>query len=123
MTLTRLVLAWIPVAVEFTIVRALGIGEPRDPSAPGDPFAAMARRYLPLCSAEAAVATLVASLWFDSLGHGGWWLLFLLLGLLVAVACVAAAPAARALRGAMPLLTRDALRYVLAGAILAWRLG
>lgn len=123
MTLTRLVLAWIPVAVEFTIVRALGIGEARDPSSPADPFSVMMRRHLPLSSAEAAVASLVASLWFDSLGHGGWWVLFVLLGLLVSVARVAAAPAAPRLREAAPLLTRDALRYALAGAILAWRLG
>ena len=123
MTLTRLLLAWIPVALEFTFVRALGIGEPRDPSAPADPFATVMRRHLPLCSAEAAVATLVASLWFDSLGHGGWWLLFLLLGVLVAVARAAASPAPRVFREAVPFVTRDALRYVLAGAILAWRLG
>jgi len=30
------------------------------------------------------VVTLFASLWFDTLGAGGWWLLFLLVGLLVA---------------------------------------
>ena len=32
---------------------------------------------------EAALLTLVAALWFASLGHGAWWLLFLVLGLLV----------------------------------------
>jgi hypothetical protein len=30
------------------------------------------------------VLTLFASLWFDSLGAGGWWLPFALLGVLVA---------------------------------------
>ena len=114
-------LAWIPVALEFTIVRALGTGESRDPAGLTDPFSTRMRRHLPPSSVEAAVVTLVASLWFDSLGHGGWWLLFLLLGILVAVARFAA-PAAPAFRATLPILTRDAVRYVLAGAILAWRL-
>lgn len=33
--------------------------------------------------AEAALLTAFAALWFASLGHGGWWLLFGVLGLLV----------------------------------------
>ena len=32
---------------------------------------------------EAVLLTLFAALWFASLGHGGWWVLFLVLGLLV----------------------------------------
>jgi hypothetical protein len=32
---------------------------------------------------EAVLFTLVAALWFASLGHGAWWLLFLVVGLLV----------------------------------------
>jgi hypothetical protein len=123
-TLTRLVLAWLPVAVEFTLVSVL-FGEPR-----GDPGATqsvrpLVQRELPWRGAEAAVVTLVASLWFDSLGHGGWWLLFVLLGVLVSLAqapgTTAAAP--RSPRDMMLRATRDTVRYVLAGAILAWRLG
>ena len=33
--------------------------------------------------AEAALLTAFAALWFASLGHGGWWLLFAVLGCLV----------------------------------------
>ncbi len=32
---------------------------------------------------EAALLTAFAALWFGSLGHGGWWLLFAVLGCLV----------------------------------------
>ena len=72
-------------------------------------------------SVEAAIVTLFASLWFDSLGHGGWWLLFLLLGLIVAVARLPQRAWQR--RAAVVRSIRDILRYILAGAILAWRLG
>jgi hypothetical protein len=33
--------------------------------------------------AEAVLFTMFAALWFASLGHGGWWLLFGVLGLLI----------------------------------------
>lgn len=68
--------------------------------------------------------TLLASLWFGSIGSGGWWLVFLLLGVLVS-------GAERGLRSA---LLRSAkgpevrgflvgvAKYVAAGALLAWRL-
>jgi len=72
-------------------------------------------------SLEAAVVTLLASLWFDSLGHGGWWLLFLLLGLIVTLAHLPQRAWQR--REVMARTIRDVLRYVVAGAILAWRLG
>jgi hypothetical protein len=75
---------------------------------------------------ESAVLTLLAALWFGSLGHGGWVLVFLLLGLLVA-------GAERGMRAAflrsgggrvevVGFLVGVA-RYVAAGALLAWRLG
>ena len=32
---------------------------------------------------EAVFLTLFAALWFASLGHGGWWVLFIVLGLLI----------------------------------------
>ena len=75
---------------------------------------------------EAAALTLFASLWFDSLGHGGWWLLFALVGFLAAFphrmrqVAWAAGPL-RKLMVADGLA--DVVRYVGAGAILAWRLG
>lgn len=39
-------------------------------------------RY-PVEAAEGVLLTMFAALWFASLGHGGWWVLFLVLGLLV----------------------------------------
>jgi hypothetical protein len=73
---------------------------------------------------EAAVLTLFASLWFDSLGSGGWLLLFLLLGLLVAFPIrledILIGVVSR--RAGVALAIADASRYVVAGALLAWRL-
>lgn len=74
--------------------------------------------------AEAFVLTLLATLWFGSLGHGGWLLVFLLLGVLVS-------GAERGLRFALlrssgtaelRLFGLGVAKYVAAGAILAWRL-
>lgn len=72
------------------------------------------RATLAWTGVEALVLTMIASLWFDSLGHGGWWLLFGLFGLL-----------ATSLPGRPPFisLALSVLRYVAAGAILAWRFG
>jgi hypothetical protein len=107
-TLSRLLLAWLPVALWFVAVRWLS--ERRRP-----PVAGLA--------GEALVVTLFASLWFDSLGHGEWWLIFLLVGLLVAFPV--------RLRNLVPGMTArgllvpgliDTARYVVAGGILAWRL-
>ena len=119
MTLTRLVFAWLPVAVWFLV--APPIGYPADPVAGRRYFVwAYTRRAVTGRLLEAGVLTLLASLWFDSLGSDGWWLLFLLTGLL------AAYPA----RWSEPKPNRDLVvglmdtaRYVVAGAILAWRLG
>lgn len=69
-------------------------------------------------AAEALLLTLLASLWFASLGHGGWLLVFLLLGLLTSTAARAAG-AAMTLR--VTVLTTA--RYVVAGAILALIVG
>jgi hypothetical protein len=74
---------------------------------------------------EAVLLTLFASLWFDSLGSGEWWLVFLLVG------AIAAAPPwlpfqptdGRPGRACLVGASADLARYVLAGAILAWRLG
>lgn len=78
-----------------------------------------------VCMAEAFVLTLLAGLWFGSLGHGGWLLVFLLLGALVAGAerglrsAFLRSPAGPELRA----LALGLARYALAGALLAWRLG
>ncbi|HXF96957.1 MAG TPA: hypothetical protein VNI61_12735, partial [Gemmatimonadales bacterium] len=112
-TLGRLVLAWLVVAAWFVAAawagrRLLAAARP----APG-----------PLLG-EAAVVTLFASLWFDSLGSGGWWLLFLLVGLLAAfpVRLQGIAAAGLPRRAEILLALLDTARYLGAGAILAWRL-
>ena len=78
-----------------------------------------------VCLGEASVLTLLAALWFGSLGSGGWLTVFILLGALVA-------GPERGLRFAflrsggqaeVRLVLLDMARYLAAGALLAWRLG
>lgn len=120
MTFARIVLAWLPVGAWFIAAgwagrRLVGVPLP----APG----AERRRAVGWTLGEAAVVTLFASLWFDSLGAGGWWLLFLLIGLLAAFPARLPALAARALpRAEIWLALLDTARYLGAGALLAWRL-
>jgi hypothetical protein len=109
MTLGRLVLAWLPVAAWFALVgwaahRWVGVA-----AAPAPSGATIA-----WTGAEAVVATLIASLWFDSLGHGAWWLLFGLFGVL-----------ASGFHNRPPFVAviLSIVRYITAGAILSWRLG
>lgn len=74
MTLPRLLLAWGVVAVWFALADA-GLGRVR----PGT--ATTLRPWVIL--SESLLLALFAALWFGSLGHGGWWLLFLVLGALM----------------------------------------
>jgi hypothetical protein len=79
--------------------------------------------WLP-ATAEALVLTLLAALWFDSLGHGGWWLPFLLVG---ALASGADRWARRRLEGTsagrdLRWLAVGLLKYLAAGMVCAWRL-
>ena len=73
MSLFRLALAAAAVAAWFT---GWALGQRRLSAAAEPP------RYLREL-AEAAMLTAFAALWFASLGHGGWWLLFVVLGLLI----------------------------------------
>jgi len=109
MTLGRLLLAWLPVTAWFVAIgwathRWIGIAASPPLSGGG----------LGWIAGEALLATLFASLWFDSLGHGGWWLLFGLVGLLAT-----RFPS----RPGFVTLAVSMLRYLGAGALLAWRLG
>jgi hypothetical protein len=109
MTLGRLLLAWLPVAAWFGAAgwgahRVIGLAA----SPPPSPATLLA------VAVEALLVTLFGSLWFDSLGHGEWWLLFGLVGILAAG--VTARPPFIA-------VVFSVLRYVGAGALLAWRLG
>jgi len=127
-TLGRLFLAWLPVAVEFVVIGGVW-ARFSGASAPGATEWTSPEKLWEFTkwdvlwrSLEAVAVTLFASLWFDSLGHGGWWLLFSLLGLIVSLAHLPGAPTWRR-REALIRASRDVVRYVLAGAILAWRLG
>jgi hypothetical protein len=105
MTLGRLLSAWLPVAVWCALALWAKGRWIADAIAP--------KRALTKGATEGALLTLFGSLWFDSLGAGGWWLLFGLVGSLVALAG----------RPTPLLFLGDILRYVGAGVILAWRLG
>lgn len=122
MTLARLSLAWVPVSVWFLIAgwaarRVFAGTEPME--------RARAGWRVIWTLAEAGVVTLFGSLWFDTLGSGGWWLLFALVGLLVAFPARLShlmssdTPRRPEISGAL----LDVARYIGAGAILAWRLG
>ena len=107
MTLGRLALAWLPVALWFL---AVDWGARRLATLAPDAPAPRPNYRLAL---EAWLVTLFASLWFDSLGSGAWWLLFLVVG-----AIAAGLPRRPAWRAVLI----DIGRYVVAGALLAWRL-
>jgi hypothetical protein len=124
-SLGRLLLAWLPVAALFVV--APPIGERWDVWVGRGYFIWTYSRWeVGWRLVEAAVVVLFASLWFDTLGAGGWWLLFFLVGLLVAFPRRLALwrylerPRRRALLVHAAL---DVIRYVAAGGLLAWRLG
>ena len=124
MTLGRLFLAWLPVAVLFALVPPLGYRWDLPPD-PRPVVWALNRWEIGWRIAEAAVVTLFAALWFDSLGAGGWWLLFLLVGLLVAFPRrLVMWQHVESVRQRHLLVhgSLDVARYLAAGALLAWRL-
>ena len=110
MTLERLLVAWIAVGAWFEIATFVTTYVVNRLAIPPD--ASLYTRPL----VEALLLTLIASLWFDSLGSGGWWLLFLLIGALVT------SPKLFAARPGLADIVFDLARYVIAGALLAWRL-
>ena len=82
-----------------------------------------ARTVWPGATFEALILTLVAALWFGSLGHGGWVILFVLLGALPA----GDRWARRALAGAptggeATAFVASLLKYLFAGLGCAWLL-
>jgi len=99
----RILLAWVVVGAWLAI---WAFGE-RRVTGSGRPSAA---ELAPL-TGEALLLALFAALWFGSLGSGAWWLVFLLLGGLMAWPVRSLAGAARV------------ARVVVAGGLLAWTLG
>ncbi len=118
MTLGRLGFAWIVVAAWFEIATVVTNYVVQPLAVPPDAtvHVGVPPRVLVQRLVEAALITLIASLWFDSLGSGGWWLLFLLIGALVT------SPKLFAARPGLADTVFDLARYVVAGALLAWRL-
>jgi len=103
MAFGRILLGW---AVVGAWLAAWALGERRITGAGRFRFAA----ELPRLAGEALLLALLAALWFGSLGPGEWWLIFGLLGALMAW------PLATLLDGAR------ILRVVVAGGLLAWTL-
>jgi hypothetical protein len=127
-TLTRLVLAWLAVAVWFVVANvgtALLVGPLSLPHGEVAWSVRLPLRVLKWRLVEALLLTLLGSLWFASLGSGEWWLVFLVVGAIAAIpAWVAVQPTEpRPVRASVVGASADLARYVLAGAILAWRLG
>ena len=125
MTLGRLLLAWLPVAGLFAVTPPIGYAWTGDVTGVRAFVWYHNRWEIWWRLAEAGVVTLFASLWFDSLGAGGWWLLFLFVGLLVAfprrlVMWQHVEPQRR--RHLLAHAGLDVARYISAGALLAWRL-
>jgi hypothetical protein len=75
----------------------------------------------PSLAGEALVLTLLAGLWFKSLGHGGWLLLFLLLGLLAAAGSLRQGLGGWA--GWKRITVYFVMRYIVAGGLLALIVG
>lgn len=132
MSLTPIGITFGLVAVLFIAIGAaserwedgdLGLGA-RDPSSSSTPLAwgtALRAVWLP-AAAEALLLTLLAALWFGSLGHGGWVLVFLLLGALTGGGDRWVRHR-RLATPAGPELGRFAaglLKYLLAGGLCAW---
>ena len=103
MAFGRILLAWVVVGAWLAI---WAFGERRVTGA-GRPSAT----WLASLTGEALLLALFAALWFGSLGSGAWWLVFLLLGGLMAWPVRSLAGAARV------------ARVVVAGGLLAWTLG
>ncbi|MFI5234116.1 MAG: hypothetical protein ACHQXA_00255 [Gemmatimonadales bacterium] len=119
MTLPRLISAWIVTACWFGLVHwALARWRDRQPAE------WRLRGALGALFAEALLLTLFAALWFQSLGHGGWWLLFLILGALMEGPVHSRHRTGVAVDGGRPWLDAAAGigRCVIAGGLLSWRL-
>ena len=117
MALSRLALAWLGVAM-WLLLWELVVSRIVDARANGK--LRRARVFL----GEAVLLTLLGALWFGSLGAGAWWLVF---GLVGALREWPGPPGRRPAEDTDPigigLAVLRVLRTVVAGGILAWRLG
>lgn len=116
----QLLLAWSAVGAWFLLWRLAGART----AAASSTSATTTRRVLFPLAIEAVLLVLFSALWFGSLGHGAWWLLFLVTGRLIEVPARLKARAADPDRTpfSCPNLTRSLVRLLGAGALLAWLL-
>ena len=111
MSLWTVLLAFAPVALLFLAADRLN-------------GRALNRSAVVVLLSEALALTLLAALWFGSIGTGGWFPVFLLVGVLVAGAdrwlrsAFLRSQASQELRQ----FGLGVAKYLVAGAILAWRL-
>ena len=128
MTLGRLVVAWLAVAawtMVATVAVPLLVATLSKPVEQTGVLTQVPGSLLKWCLFEALVLTLLATLWFDSLGSGGWWLVFLLIGVLaIGPKWLSVFDRADRPRRIATVVGAggDLARYVVAGAILAWLL-
>ncbi|MGH7591692.1 MAG: hypothetical protein ACREL2_09655 [Gemmatimonadales bacterium] len=115
MTLTRLLVSWGVVAVWYAAADA---GLEHFWPTVGTTF------RLSVIVVEALLLTLFAALWFGSLGHGEWWLLFLVLGIFVEgpVRARHRSPSAAGDAGPWHGAVLAIARLVIAGGLLSWTL-
>lgn len=134
MSLTPIVETFILVAVLFIAARAASVrmasgvwgagrGAPSPPVPPPAWGAAFRAAWLP-AAAEALTLTLLAALWFGSLGSGGWVTVFLLVGALAAGAdrWLSHRLLQTPVRQEVALFLLGLARYVAAGWLCAWLL-
>jgi hypothetical protein len=124
-TLGRFVVAWVFVAIWFCVATFVSTDVVTRLAVPvaGTPYTGVPASLLKWRLIEAGLITLIGSLWFDSLGSGGWWLLFLLIGGLVGFRLwFDGGPREVPSRALVAESLADVARYVIAGALLAWRL-
>lgn len=121
MTLLRLLLGWAVVAVWFLAFELIEQRISGPPAAGGKHLRAPIAVYL----ADALLLTLFAGLWFASLGHGGWVLLFGVLGLLMEGPMRVRDRSEGIDRSRMGIvrIISGVVRTVVAGGLLAWRFG
>ena len=117
MALTAIVIAWTLVALWFVgwELMASGVG------APGAETPSLIRRF-GAPAGEALWLTLLAALWFGSLGSGAWPVPFALLGLLSTWRAALDALARGGVARMLVRLVGGTSRMLVAGALLAWRL-
>lgn len=113
MTLPRLLLAWGVVAAWYALADA-GPGR----FWPGTRVTFRPRVIVP----ESLLLARFAALWFGSLGHGGWWLLFLVLGALMEGPVRLRHRAEPAVDDRYPWIDAmlSVVRLVIAGGLLSW---